>query len=73
MARIEKQTRKRIDLLESPLPNRPNIERRDNMTIILNHSIVPGHDKEVSAQFLGTIFGLRVDPGAGHFVAIRSQ
>ena len=41
------------------------------MTIILNHTIVPVRDKQASAQFFAKIFGLAVEPGVGHFVAVR--
>lgn len=30
------------------------------MTIVLNHTIVPAHDKEAAAQFFAEIFGLEV-------------
>jgi catechol 2,3-dioxygenase-like lactoylglutathione lyase family enzyme len=41
------------------------------MTIILNHTIVPVRDKQASAQFFAKIFGLAVESGVGHFVAVR--
>ena len=40
------------------------------MTITLNHTIVPAHDKEASARFFGDMFGLKVEM-AGHFAAVR--
>jgi catechol 2,3-dioxygenase-like lactoylglutathione lyase family enzyme len=40
------------------------------MTIVLNHTIVPARDKEASAQFFADIFGLKVEPGVGHFAAV---
>jgi len=40
------------------------------MAISLNHTIVPAHDKQASAQFFAEIFGLKVEP-AGHFAAVR--
>lgn len=40
------------------------------MTITLNHTIVPAHDKAASAEFFARIFGLKVEP-AGHFAAVR--
>lgn len=40
------------------------------MTISLNHTIVPAHDKQASAQFFAQIFGLKVEV-AGHFAAVR--
>ncbi|MBW4451105.1 MAG: VOC family protein [Spirirestis rafaelensis WJT71-NPBG6] len=41
------------------------------MAIVLNHTIVPARDKEASAQFFADIFGLKVEPGVGHFAAVR--
>jgi len=41
------------------------------MTIVLDHTIVPAHDKEASAQFFARIFGLKYDAGASHFAAVR--
>jgi catechol 2,3-dioxygenase-like lactoylglutathione lyase family enzyme len=41
------------------------------MTITLNHTIVPAHDKEASAQFFAQIFGLKVDPPFSHFAVVR--
>mgnify|MGYP002777031860 CR=1 FL=1 len=41
------------------------------MTIILNHTIVPAHDKKASAEFFAQIFGLKVESGIGHFAAVR--
>ncbi|BAY14226.1 VOC family protein [Calothrix sp. NIES-2098] len=41
------------------------------MTITLNHTIVPARDKEASAEFFASIFGLRVEKGVGHFVAVQ--
>ncbi|ABA20521.1 Glyoxalase/bleomycin resistance protein/dioxygenase [Trichormus variabilis ATCC 29413] len=40
------------------------------MTISLNHTIVPAHNKEASAQFFAQIFGLNVE-SVGHFAAVR--
>jgi catechol 2,3-dioxygenase-like lactoylglutathione lyase family enzyme len=40
------------------------------MTITLNHTIVPAHDKKAAAQFFARIFGLEVD-NSGHFAAVR--
>jgi catechol 2,3-dioxygenase-like lactoylglutathione lyase family enzyme len=41
------------------------------MTIRLDHTIVPAKDKLASAEFFAEIFGLRVEPGAGHFAQVR--
>ena len=42
------------------------------MAITLNHTIVPAHDKEVSAQFFANIFGLKYEgSGDGHFAPVR--
>jgi len=40
------------------------------MTITLNHTIVPSHDKKASAQFFAKIFGLQVQTPIGHFAAV---
>ena len=39
--------------------------------IMLNHTIVPSHDKEASAAFFARIFGLRYDGPAGHFAPVQ--
>ena len=41
------------------------------MTISLNHTIVPAHDKVASAKFFADIFGLHVEAGPGHFAAVH--
>lgn len=41
------------------------------MTITLNHTIVPAHDKETSSQFFAKIFGLKVESPVSHFAVIR--
>jgi catechol 2,3-dioxygenase-like lactoylglutathione lyase family enzyme len=40
------------------------------MTVELNHTIVPAHDPEASAQFLADILGLPVDPPVAHFTPV---
>jgi catechol 2,3-dioxygenase-like lactoylglutathione lyase family enzyme len=40
------------------------------MTIMLNHAIVPAHDKVASARFFADIFGLK-RARAGHFAPVR--
>ncbi|MCL2428910.1 MAG: VOC family protein [Alphaproteobacteria bacterium] len=41
------------------------------MTIVLNHTIVPARDKEVSARFFAGIFGLSYDGPKGHFAPVQ--
>jgi catechol 2,3-dioxygenase-like lactoylglutathione lyase family enzyme len=42
------------------------------MTIELNHTIVPAHDKVSSAKFFARIFGLSFDEGAvGYFAPVK--
>ena len=42
------------------------------MTIELNHTIVPAHDKVSSAKFFARIFGLSFDEGAvGYFMPVK--
>lgn len=41
------------------------------MTITLNHTIVPAHDKEAAARFFAKIFGLRFEAPGGHFAPVR--
>lgn len=41
------------------------------MPLTLNHTIVPSHDKQQSAQFFARIFGLNNAASAGHFVQVR--
>jgi catechol 2,3-dioxygenase-like lactoylglutathione lyase family enzyme len=40
------------------------------MAIELNHTIVPAHDPEASAQFLADILGLEVSPPVAHFTPV---
>ena len=40
------------------------------MAIELNHTIVPAHDPQASAQFLADILGLPVDPPVAHFTPV---
>jgi catechol 2,3-dioxygenase-like lactoylglutathione lyase family enzyme len=39
--------------------------------IVLNHTIVPSHDKESSARFFARIFGLEYAGPAGHFAQVH--
>lgn len=41
------------------------------MTIVLNHTIVPAHDKDASARFFAEVFGLPYEGGAGHFAPVH--
>ena len=42
------------------------------MTITLNHTIVPSHDKIASAKFFASLFGLSFDKQAvGYFAPVR--
>ena len=40
------------------------------MAITLNHTIVPAHDKEASAEWFAKIFGLTYEGLAGHFAPV---
>lgn len=40
------------------------------MAVELNHTIVPAHDPQASAQFLADILGVSVDPPASHFTPV---
>ena len=41
------------------------------MAIMLDHTIVPAHDKEASARFFARIFGLRYEGPVSHFAPVR--
>ena len=41
------------------------------MTIELNHTIVPAHDKEESARFYERMFGFKYEGPMGHFAPIK--
>ena len=41
------------------------------MTVELNHTIVPSHDKHASAQFLADVLGLPVGGEVGPFVPVE--
>ena len=41
------------------------------MTIELDHTIVPAHDKAASAEFFARIFGLRYDGPMSHFAPVK--
>jgi catechol 2,3-dioxygenase-like lactoylglutathione lyase family enzyme len=40
------------------------------MSVELNHTIVPAHDPQASAQFLADVLGLAVDPPLAHFTPV---
>jgi catechol 2,3-dioxygenase-like lactoylglutathione lyase family enzyme len=41
------------------------------MTITLNHTIVPAHDKDAAARFFADIFGLEYRGPGEHFAPVR--
>ena len=41
------------------------------MTLYLDHTIVPAHDKEASASFIARIFGLEYKGPWGHFAPVK--
>jgi catechol 2,3-dioxygenase-like lactoylglutathione lyase family enzyme len=41
------------------------------MAIVLDHTIVPAHDKEASARFFARIFGLHYEGAVSHFAPIQ--
>ena len=41
------------------------------MAIVLDHTIVPAHDKVASAQFFARIFGLEYKGAHSHFAPVR--
>jgi catechol 2,3-dioxygenase-like lactoylglutathione lyase family enzyme len=41
------------------------------VAIVLDHTIVPTHDKEDSARFFARIFGVPYEGPAGHFAPVR--
>ena len=41
------------------------------MAIVLDHTIVPAHDNEASAQFFARIFGLDYEGSVSHFAPVR--
>src|SRR5689334_17939620 len=45
--------------------------RRHQMEIVLDHTIVPARDKELSARFLARILGLPYEGPASHFAPVR--
>jgi catechol 2,3-dioxygenase-like lactoylglutathione lyase family enzyme len=41
------------------------------MSIVLDHTIVPAHDKEASARFFADMFGLSYQGAQGHFAPVH--
>jgi catechol 2,3-dioxygenase-like lactoylglutathione lyase family enzyme len=41
------------------------------MPVVLNHTIVPSHDKEGSARFFARIMGVNYAGAMGHFAQVR--
>ncbi len=41
------------------------------MTITLNHTIVPAHDRQAAAHWFAEIFGLRADDTGDHFAPVK--
>ena len=41
------------------------------MAIVLDHTVVPAHDKEASARFFAELFGLKYEGASGHFAPVR--
>jgi catechol 2,3-dioxygenase-like lactoylglutathione lyase family enzyme len=41
------------------------------MAIVLNHTIIPAHDKDASARFFAHMFGLVYEGASGHFAPVR--
>jgi catechol 2,3-dioxygenase-like lactoylglutathione lyase family enzyme len=41
------------------------------MAIVLDHTIVPAHDKEASARFVARILGLRYEGAVSHFAPLK--
>lgn len=42
-----------------------------NLTVILNHTIVPSRNQVAAAEWFAQIFGLESDLSKGHFAAVR--
>jgi len=47
--------------------------REEEMTVELNHTIIPAKDKWRSAKFLADILGLEAGPEWSHFVPVRTS
>jgi len=49
------------------------LNRRAEMTVELNHTIIPAKDKWASAKFLADILNLEAGPEWGHFVPVKTD
>jgi catechol 2,3-dioxygenase-like lactoylglutathione lyase family enzyme len=49
------------------------LNRRAEMTVELNHMIIPAKDKWASAKFLADILNLEAGPEWGHFVPVKTD
>jgi hypothetical protein len=52
---------------------RQRIERSAEMTVELNHTIIPAKDKWASAKFLADILNLEAGPEWGPFVPVKTS
>lgn len=56
----------------APAPNNaPSVDLESQMSIVLNHTIVPARDKEASAQWFAQLFGLELGGAHGPFSAVK--
>src|ERR1700684_4717778 len=54
----------------APTPAWAANRKEPAMAVELNHTIVPAHDPQASAQFLADILGLPVEPPVAHFTPV---
>src|SRR6202035_1107801 len=54
----------------APTPAWADNRRDQAMAVELNHTIVPAHDPQASAQFLADILGRVADPPLAHFTPV---
>jgi catechol 2,3-dioxygenase-like lactoylglutathione lyase family enzyme len=47
------------------------LKQEASMTIVLNHTIVPAHDKVASARFFARVFGLEYNGPHSHFAPVH--
>ena len=60
-----------MELTDWPRRNHVNAEGRLDVPIVLNHTIVPSHDKAGSAAFFARIMGLEAPSTVDPFVQVR--
>jgi catechol 2,3-dioxygenase-like lactoylglutathione lyase family enzyme len=48
-----------------------NADETSSIDVRFDHTIIPAHDKQVSAEFFSEIFGLPAPVQAGHFLQVR--